>query len=111
MCEENSYGGTLAGHPVQQVHHVHPLPRVHPVERLVQQQHVRLVHERGGDPGPLSHALGERADPPVRCVGHLHQRERAACRGLRLRQLVQPGAGQDELPGGEEAVDRLPVGD
>ena len=49
-----------------------PLPRVHPVERLVQQQHLRVVHQRGGHLDPLPHALGVGRDPPVLRVGHLH---------------------------------------
>ena len=50
-----------------------PLPRVHAVERLVQQQHLRVVHERRGHPGALPHALGVGLDPAVRRVGHLDQ--------------------------------------
>ena len=54
-----------------------PLARVHPVERLVEQQHLRVVHQRGGDPGALPHALGVRADPAVLRVGSISTRSSA----------------------------------
>jgi hypothetical protein len=96
---------------VQQLHHVHPLPRVHPVERLVEQQHLRLVHQRGRHPGALPHALGEGFDAAVLRVGHLDQGECAGRRGRGVGQLLHLGAGHHELPGGEEPVDRLALGD
>ena len=58
MCELNRMVRPCVAERVQQLHHVHPLARVHAVERLVQQQHLRVVHQRGGDPGALPHALG-----------------------------------------------------
>src|SRR6266566_9002901 len=48
----------LGAELVEQVHHVQALPRVHPVERLVEQQHLRVVHQRRGHLDPLAHALG-----------------------------------------------------
>jgi hypothetical protein len=35
----------FAAELVEQVHHVQPLPRVHPVEGLVEQQDLRVVHQ------------------------------------------------------------------
>ena len=59
----------LVAEAVQQVHQVHPLARVDPVERLVEQQDGRVVDERGGDLDALAHALGvgvEAASAPAR---------------------------------------------
>ena len=36
----------LVGHATQQLHHVQALARVHAVERLVEEQHRRVVDER-----------------------------------------------------------------
>ena len=96
---------------VQHPHHVQPLPGVHPVERLVEQQYPRLVHQCRGDPGPLAHALGEGLHPPVLRLPHVHQVDGAAGGGRRIRQPVQLGAGEHELPRGQEPVHRLAFGD
>jgi hypothetical protein len=99
------------GHRVQQIHHVQPLARVHAVERLVQEQRRRVVHQRRGYPDPLPHALGERLDTAVLGVGHLDVVDGPAGRGRRIGQPVQLRARQHELPRGEEAVHVLLLGD
>jgi len=53
--ENNTYGHWY--HCVQQIHHVQALSRSIPFERLVEQQHVGLMHECGRDPDALPHAL------------------------------------------------------
>ena len=111
MCELNSTVRPVVAHVVQQLHHVHALPRVHAVERLVEQQHGRVVDQGRGDPGALAHALGVGVDPPVLGVGHLDQLERPPGRRRRVGQPVQLGAGEHELPAGEEPVHRLPLAD
>src|SRR5215471_12704609 len=98
----------LLAQPVQQVHHVQPLPRVHAVERLVEEQDRRIVDERRRHLDPLAHALGVGRDPPVLRVGHLHHRDRAPGGGGRVREAVQLGGGADERLAGEEGVHRIP---
>jgi hypothetical protein len=101
----------LLAESAQQVHHLQPLPGVEPVERLVQQQHLRVVHQRRGDPGPLAHSLGVGADPPVLRRCHLDQPDRACGGCLRVRKALQPRAGKHELGGGQERVRRLLLAD
>src|SRR5450432_1348253 len=60
----------LAAHLLQQVDHLQPLPRVHPVERLVQDNDLWIVHQGGGHLDPLPHALGVGRDLAVLGVGH-----------------------------------------
>ncbi len=67
----------LGGHPPEQLHHVQPLARVHPVERLVEQQDRRLVDERRGDLRPLAHPLRVGADRAVGGVLEIDRRDRA----------------------------------
>src|SRR5215467_4071573 len=98
----------LLAQPVQQVHHVQALPRVHAVERLVEEQDRRIVDERRRHLDPLAHALGVGRDPPVLRAGHLHHRDRAPGGGGRVRQPVQLGGGADERLAGEEGVHRIP---
>src|SRR5215471_9146979 len=95
---------------VQQVHHVQPLPWVHAVERLVEQQHLRVVHQRAGHPDPLPHALGVGGDLPVLRGGHLHDLDGPPGGRAGVGQLVQPRAGGDELGPGEERVHRVTLG-
>src|SRR5215470_14444520 len=100
----------LFAEPVQQVHHVQPLPRIHAVKRLVQQQDRRIVDQRRRHLDPLAHALGVGGDPPVLRVGHLHDPDRAPGGRLRVGELVQLGGGADERLAGEEGVHRIPLG-
>ena len=65
MCELNSTVRPSSPIRLQQVHQVQPLPRVHAVERLVEQQHRRVVHQRGRHLDALPHALGVGADLAV----------------------------------------------
>ena len=88
------------------------LPGVHAVERLVEQQHGRVVHQRGGHLDPLLHALGvgRRSGGPWRSsISTTAMRPRGGRLGV--RQAVEPGVGQHELPAGEEVVHRLALGD
>lgn len=100
----------LLAHPADEVHQVEPLPRIHAVERLVQQQHLRVVDEGRGDLHALPHALGVRLDAAAGRLRHLHQVEGPAGRVVGGRQAVQPGRRQHELPAGEEAVHGLLLG-
>ena len=116
----------------QQVHHVQPLARVHPVERLVEQQDRRVVDQRRGDLDPLPHALGVGADRPVlrgaqlhvvdgarrrrggllaaSCPAAAHWRPRTAGRSGTGRPPRAPGRGRcaDTAPGGRGSGCRPP---
>jgi hypothetical protein len=70
-----------------------------------------LVHQGGGDPDALAHALGIRLHPAVLGRCHLDQLHGPAGRTLRVAQAVQPRAGEHELPAGQEAVHRLALTD
>src|SRR6266568_8194804 len=100
----------LLAQPVQQIHHVQPLPRVHAVERLVEQQYLGIVHQRPGHPDPLPHALGVGGDLPVLRAAHLDDADGPPGGRVGVGQLVQPRAGPDELRPGEERVHRVPLG-
>ena len=102
-------GPSLVAEPVEQVHQVQPLPWVHAVERLVEQQHRRVVDDRGRHLDPLLHALGVAADVAVLGVGHLDRRDRPPGCRLRVGELVQPGVGQHERPAGDRVVHLLPL--
>src|SRR5260370_6045881 len=57
-------GAALVGEPLEQVHHVQALPRVHPVERLVQPAYLRFVPHCRRLPQPLAHSRGGARHPP-----------------------------------------------
>src|SRR5690606_32640276 len=97
--------------PVQRVQHVQPLPGIEAVERLVEHQHLRVVHQRRGHPRALAHALRVRLQPPVLRAGQVDEVDRPAGGGLRVGQPVQTGAGEHELPAGEETVHGLTLAD
>jgi hypothetical protein len=57
------------GERAQQVAQLDPAARVEPAGRLVEQQHLGVVHERAGEPEPLLLAAGHgvhRPPGPVR---------------------------------------------
>ena len=104
------HGAALGAHLPQQLHQLHALARVHAVERLVEQQHGRLVDEGGGHLHALPHALAVRGDLAVLRVLHLDGGQRLLRRPP-VGQPVQLGVGQDELAAGEEVVHPLALGD
>ncbi len=75
----------LRAHLPQQVHEVQALARVHAVERLVEQQHGRVVHQRRGHLDALPHALGVLADLAVLGVTPSRRRPARAARRRRGR--------------------------
>ena len=102
-------GAALGPHPPQQGHQVQPLARVDAVERLVEQQHRRVVDQRRGELDPLAHALGVGADPaPAGSV--ISTIERSLGGGSRVGEPVQLGVGEHELAAGEVAEAELPLG-
>jgi hypothetical protein len=90
---------------------VQPLPGVHAVERLVEQQDRRLVDERRGDLRPLPHALRIAADRPVGGRLEVDRANRHVGGALGIGQLVQARRHLDELAAGEEGLDRLALRD
>ena len=59
VAGDQNGGLPLLVEPEQQVSELHDALRVQSVDRLVQQQEVRPVHQRQGQPQPLLHAQGE----------------------------------------------------
>ena len=104
------HGAALAAHPAQQRHEVQPLARVDPVERLVEQEHRRVVDQGRGELDPLAHPLGVRADPARGGLDHLDDLERPLGGGAGVGQAVQLGVGEDELAAGEVAEADLALG-
>lgn len=99
----------LVAHAAQQVHELHALARVHAVERLVEQEQRRVVHQGAGHLHALPHALGVRRDLAVLRVLHLDRGQRLL--GRLGAEAVQLGVGDDEFASGEEVVHRLALGD
>ena len=78
MCELMTIDAPRRGEASQHVHHVQTLARIHAVERLVEQQNPRIVHERTGDLDALPHPLRVRADLPVLRDLEIDERDRLA---------------------------------
>ena len=104
------HGAPLAAHPAQQGHEVQPLARVDAVERLVEQEHRRVVHQRRGELDPLAHALGVGADPARGGLAHLDDVEGPLGGGAGVVEAVQLGVGEHELAPGEVAEAQLALG-
>jgi hypothetical protein len=85
--------------PAQLVPDRQPARRVQPRGRLVEEQHLRLVHERRREIEAALHAAGVALDHPVRGVLELDQREQLprARRGLRRAEPEQPAVQDQEL--------------
>ena len=99
------------GHRREQLHHVQPLARVHAVERLVEEQHRRLVDERRGHLDALAHPLRVRRDGPSLGRLEVDGADRPLRGGVRIGEALEPGVEPDELEAGEEAVHALALGD
>ena len=61
----DEHGAALGGERPQQGADPADALRVEPVDRLVEQQHLRVAEQRGGDAEPLAHAEREAAGPPA----------------------------------------------
>ena len=92
QVRREQHGAALVGVVAEQVAHPADAGRVESVGRLVEDQHLRVADQRGGDPEALPHAQ--------RVVAHA-----ATCLGRRqadpLQHLVHPAAGQAHHPLGE----------
>ena len=67
---------SLAASCLQQPLEVHALPRIGAVERLVENEDFRIVHERRGETHALPHAARVRVHRPVLRVGEIDERDR-----------------------------------
>ena len=72
--------------------------RVETGRRLVEQQHVRVVHERARDRQAALHAAGERLDGVVCALGQLHEFEQL------VRTHAQLLAGETEVAAVDDEV-------
>ena len=50
-------GAPFRAEPGEQIKHLQALPRIHPVEGLIEQQNLGVVDKRGRHLDPLPHAL------------------------------------------------------
>ena len=90
----------LGAEALEQGDQLHPLHRVGAVQRLVEDEHLRILHQGGGDLAALAHPLAEgvdatigdveQADGPQRLVGSVARRD-----------PVEVGDVLDEAPGAE----------
>ena len=72
---------------LQQVADLPPSDRIDAVRRLVEQEDVGLVHQRGGQAEPLRHPFGELLDPHVGPVGEAHALEEPRDPGTEVRSI------------------------
>jgi hypothetical protein len=73
----DQHGATLGAELLEQRRDALAAPRVHAGERLVEQQHARVLHERARQERALALAAGELSEGRVRQPGHAHPRERS----------------------------------
>src|ERR1019366_10684828 len=98
------------GHAVEHLHHLEALARVHAVERLVEKEDGRLVHERAGDLDALAYALRVAAHAAVLRGLEIDERDRAARGLVGVRELLEARVHAHELEAREERLDRLALG-
>ena len=104
----DEHGAALGGEAADHFAQVEPLHRVGARERLVEQEQRRVVDERRREAHALPHpagVAGHRRGPARRRGRRSRSPAPAAARGSAT--LLEPRAQLDELPAGEEVVDRL----
>ena len=87
-----------------------PLARVHAVERLVEEQDLRVVDERAGELRALSHALRVRRDRTAGAPRSARPWRWPGPRPRPGRRALQARVEQRELEPGQERVDGLALG-
>jgi hypothetical protein len=102
-------GHALGAESLQQRDHGLALLRIETVERLVQNQHLRLVHERLGDLDALTHALGEALHVALGDIRQIHGRQRGACRAGGILDTPQASTGLDHPARGEAAPEPIAI--
>ena len=88
-----------------------PLPGIHAVERLVEEQDRRVVDERAGDLGALAHALRVRPDRAIGRLGQVDRGDRPGGGRVRVGDALQSRVEARELETGQVRVDGLALGD
>ncbi|EOY50370.1 hypothetical protein SLI_5662 [Streptomyces lividans 1326] len=100
-------GAAFRGERLHQVAHPVDALRVEAVDRLVEEQHLGVAEQRGGDAEPLAHAEGEALGTPLGHVLEAHHAEHLVHPAG--RDAGQLGEAQQVVAGGPPAVHRLGV--
>jgi hypothetical protein len=97
----HDHAASFASKAAEQRHQLRALPWVETGQRLVQDEHGRVVHDCLRDLDTLAHSLRVRGEPAAvgRVEGHGLQRGRRRARGV--RHGLEPGRQCDELQGGQ----------
>ena len=98
---------SLAGELPHDRLEVQPLAGVGTRERLIEQHHLGVVHDRGGETHPLAHPARVAADRAILRLRHIDDLDRAGGRRGDIVDSVEPGVQLDELSPREEWVDRF----
>src|SRR5450756_1605483 len=101
----------LVGQRPEKRHHVATLARVHPVERLVEDEASRVVDQRCGDLRALPHPLRVGRELAVGGIRELDGPERPIDRAAAKGQALELRAEADELTSREIREDRLALRD
>ncbi len=96
---------TFVGHAAQEAHHLQSLRGIGAVERLVEEEDLRVVDDGGGDFHALLHAFGVAAQAPALDRLHVDGADGAARGPGRIAEAVELRAQEHELIAGEERVD------
>ena len=100
---------TRLGARFQQAHHMQPLTRIKAVKGFVEQQHRRLMHQRGRELGTLAHPLAEAS---YSAIGHGVQfkgGQRTLCRLLGIAKPQQHRTRLDKRARRQHAGERFPL--
>ena len=93
----------LGADPTDEIEHLRPLHRVEPVGRLVEQDELGVVRDRGGELDPLPLAGGHRPDRTEALLAEADQPERVVrpLHGRAVRQQVHLGEVAHEVARGQ----------
>ncbi len=102
------HGRSLGGEGLDHAPHVRPAGRVEPCGRLVEEQHSRVGHERGGDVETAAHSPGIGLGRPVSrfAEAELPEQRGRPLPHVSFRHVVQPCDHPEVLSAREVLVDR-----
>jgi hypothetical protein len=105
-------GRAPAGQPAQQLAQLDPTARVEARRRLVEQQHLRVVHERASQAQPLLLPARERVHRPVGVLGQAGELDQLRRPPGRARTPQPVGLAHElqVLPAGQRVVEAEDVG-
>ena len=103
----HEHASAVVAEPVEQRGQPSPLHRVEPGQRLVEDQHLGIVHECRGHLDPLAHPLGELADRLVADVGEVDLLERPPGHVVGLIDAVRLRRDRHELEGAHVVEQRV----